>query len=90
MVEKKVLLDNERVKIVEIRLPAGEKLPMHTHSNYVAYIMNPARVRFTFPDGSTRVAEFAKGQATYSEGVTHEIENIGETDVLNLDIELKS
>ncbi|HXQ92309.1 MAG TPA: hypothetical protein VN739_04835 [Nitrososphaerales archaeon] len=90
MVEKKVLLDNDRVKIIEIKLSVGEKMPMHTHSAYVAYTMNPAKVKFTFPDGSSRIAEIAKGQATYSDGITHEIENIGSTDVLNLDIELKS
>ena len=90
MVEKKVLLDNDRVKIVEIRMSPGEKMPMHTHSAYVAYIMNPAKVKFTLPDGSSRIAEFAKGQVNYSDGITHEIENIGSTDVLNLDIELKS
>ena len=90
MIEKKVLLDNDRVKVVEIRLPPGEKMPMHTHSAYIAYTMNPARVKFTFPDGSSRTVEFVRGQANYSDGITHEIENIGSTDVLNLDIELKS
>jgi hypothetical protein len=87
--EKKVLIDNERVKIIEIRVPPGDKVPMHTHSAYVSYVMNTTKVRLTLPDGSTRVAEMVKGQANYSEGVTHEIENIGSVELLNLDIELK-
>jgi hypothetical protein len=70
-------------------MPPGDRLEMHTHGPYVAYIMNPSKVRFTFPDGSSREAEFEKGRANFSEGITHAIENIGSTEVFNLDIELK-
>jgi hypothetical protein len=90
MIETKVLLENDRVKVIEARMSPGDKLPMHTHSAYVAYTINPAKVKFTFPDGSSRMTEFVKGNAAYSDGITHEIENIGSTEVLNLDIELKS
>ena len=77
------------MKIVEVHLRPGEKLEMHSHGAYVAYIINPARVRFSFPDGTSREAEFEKGRANFSEGMTHSVENIGSTEVWNLDIELK-
>jgi beta-alanine degradation protein BauB len=89
MIESKVLLENDRVKVVEVRMSPGDKLPMHTHPAYVVFTMNHSKVKFTFPDGSSRIAELVKGRATYSDGITHEIENIGATDLLNLDIELK-
>ena len=86
---QKVVLENDRLKIVEVRLHPGEKLEMHTHGAYVAYIMNPSRVRFAFPDGTSRDVDLEKGRATFSEGITHSVENIGATDLWNLDIELK-
>ena len=89
MVQTKVLVENDRVKVIEVKISPGEKLGMHTHGAYVAYTINPARVRLTFPDGTSREAEFEKGHAAYSEGVTHAIENIGSTEVLNVDVELK-
>jgi beta-alanine degradation protein BauB len=89
-VESKLLLENDKVKIVEVRITPGDKLPMHTHGRYVSYAMNPAKVRATMPDGSTMIRELQKGTVAYSEsGVTHSLENIGSTDVFNLDIELK-
>jgi quercetin dioxygenase-like cupin family protein len=89
MVQTKVLVDNERVKVFEVRIPPGEKLPRHTHPAYVAYAMNSAKVKITFPDGTSATRELVKGNASYSEGVTHEIENIGSTELINLEIELK-
>jgi quercetin dioxygenase-like cupin family protein len=90
MIQSKTLLDNEKVKVVEIRIPAGEKLPMHSHGRYLSYTMNPAKVKFILPDGTSNVAEYDRGVVRYAEaGITHEIENVGSTDVFNLDIELK-
>jgi len=89
-VKSKLIVENDRVKIVEVRISPGEKLPMHSHGRYVSYAMNDSRIRIILPDGSSREHDFQKGSATYSEGgVTHAIENIGTTDVFNLDIELK-
>jgi len=87
---QKVLIENERVKVMEVTIPPGGKLPKHTHPAYVAYPMNPARAKITFPDGSTRIVELVKGNAVYSEGATHEVENIGSTELFNLEIEIKS
>jgi len=90
LIGTKVILENEKVKIVEVRIPVGEKMPMHTHGNYVSYVMNQAKVRITLPDGSTKEKDFVRGVASYFDaGVKHSLENIGSTEVINLDIELK-
>lgn len=90
VVDSKLVLENDRIKIVEVKINPGEKLPMHSHGRYVSYAMSNAKIRVTMLDGSVREREFEKGSASYSEsGVTHEIENIGSSDVFNLDIELK-
>ena len=90
MYQANIILENEKVKIVEVRIPVGEKMPLHTHGAYVSYVMNVAKVRITLPDGTNREKDFVKGVATYFDaGVTHSLENIGSTEVINLDIELK-
>ena len=43
--ESKPLLDNERVKVSEVRIGPGERLPMHTHGRYINYVMSDAKVR---------------------------------------------
>ena len=89
--ESKTVLDNEKIKISEIRIGRGEKLPMHTHDRkYVTYVMNDATVRVTLLDGSGTVGDFKKGFIAYSDaGATHSIENIGSTDAFTLEIEPK-
>jgi hypothetical protein len=74
MVQSKILLENDRVKVVEIHVAPGEKMPMHTHGKYIAYTMNTAKVKFILPDGTTREQELDKGTVRYSDGVTHSLE----------------
>jgi len=47
--ESKPSLDNERVKVLEVRIGPGERLPMDTHGRYINYIMSDAKVRVIAP-----------------------------------------
>ncbi len=86
---KNVLLDNERVRVVEnIRHP-GTKVPMHSHKAYIAYFFGPCKMKFTFPDGKTVVKDIPDGKLVWSDGVTHAAEVLGNTDLHTLHIEFK-
>ena len=85
----KVLLENDRVRVQEHYLKPGEKIGMHSHPAKVIYAVNNWKVRVTFPDGSSRIGEGKAGEAKWAEAVTHAIENIGDSDVRNIVIELK-
>ena len=86
---QKVLLDNEKVKVVEnIRHP-GYLAKMHTHGAYIAYFFDSCKLKFTFPDGKTKVKEIPAGKLVWSDGVTHEAEVLGNTDLHTLHIEFK-
>jgi quercetin dioxygenase-like cupin family protein len=89
--ESKPILENERVKVSEIRIGPGERLPMHTHGRYINYVLTDATVRVIPKDGPSVERGFKKGFVAYSDdaGVTHSIENVGSTDALTLEIELK-
>jgi gluconolactonase len=86
----KVLLENERVRVLDFQLKKGAKENFHTHPAAVTYVLTPFKIRFTFPDGSTRIREAKAGDVFYGEALTHASENIGDTDAHGLLVELKS
>ena len=46
----KLLLENKKVRVLDIFLKPGEKAPMHNHpSNHVVYVMADAKFKFDFP-----------------------------------------
>jgi quercetin dioxygenase-like cupin family protein len=86
----KVLLDNDRVRVVEVTRHPGTKVPMHTHPPYLAYFFGPWKGRFTSSEGKISEKEFPAGKLLWSpKGKTHALEVIGTTDQHVLVIELK-
>jgi len=85
----KVLLENDKVRVLEVRHKPGVKEPMHSHPAYVSYYLDATRVKVTLPDGKTVEKDRKAGEVQYSEPVTHALENIGTTEQHVLVIELK-
>jgi quercetin dioxygenase-like cupin family protein len=86
----KVLLENDQVRIVEYRLKAGEKEPMHSHSAGVVYVLSGAKLKFSYPDGRTEEKAAATGEAIWWEPTTHAVENIGDTEAHAIAVDLKT
>jgi quercetin dioxygenase-like cupin family protein len=85
----KVLLDNDQVRVLDIRLEPGGKSPMHSHPAYVVYAFSDGTVKFTSQDGKTGEAQLKAGQAAWREAETHAAENVGAAELHVLNIELK-
>lgn len=85
----KARLDNDRVRVLDVQMPAGQKSSMHSHPAYVIYVVTPGKVKFTAPDGTTEEVELEAGQVIWREAETHAAENVGTTEVHVLNIELK-
>jgi quercetin dioxygenase-like cupin family protein len=85
----KVLLENDRVRVLEYQDKPGDKVAMHAHPAYLAYILSPGKVKFTSPEGKTTEVEQQSGQVQWLEAETHAVENAGTTDTRVLIIELK-
>ncbi|MGI0029847.1 MAG: hypothetical protein ACREAQ_09070, partial [Nitrososphaera sp.] len=86
----KVLLENDRVRVLDFRLRKGAKEDFHSHPAAVTYVLSPFRIRFTFPDGQTLVREAKAGDVFFGEAVTHSPENIGDTDAHGILVEMKT
>jgi quercetin dioxygenase-like cupin family protein len=86
----KVLLENDRVRVLESKLKPGEVEGMHTHPEYIAYFLAPTTVKITTPDGKSVVKKPPAGKVLYGKGAEHRIENVGNTLQRVLVIEIKN
>jgi quinol monooxygenase YgiN len=85
----KVLMENDRVRVLDFRLRERASEKSHSHPAHVVYVVAPFKVRFTFPDGRTGIREAKAGDVLFSEAVTHATENIGGTNAHGILVELK-
>ena len=85
----KVLLNNARVRVLEFRGKPGDKFPMHSHPDYVAYTFSGGKTTYSFPDGKTAERQVTAGSATWNESETH-AGQIGDTETHTLLVELKA
>jgi beta-alanine degradation protein BauB len=85
----KVLLENERVRVIDFHSAAGERIPMHSHPAYISYsIAGTGKTKFTSTDGKTTERPAATGQATWHDAEIHasEYEGTGDTHVLLVEL----
>jgi hypothetical protein len=63
---------------------------MHSHPPGCGVNLLSARVKNIFPDGSVRESQFEAGDVFWREGLVHAVENLSDTPVTNIEIELKN
>ncbi len=85
----KVLAENDRVRVLDFKLRKGAKENFHSHPAAVTYVLAPFKIRFTFPDGTTRIREAKAGDVFFGEALVHASENIGDTDAHGILVEMK-
>ncbi len=95
-----VLVDNERVRVLRVRIRPGEREPAHTHRwPSVMIVDGPARIRYYDADGELRFESPERREPAVpeqeprpnwmgSEGL-HSVENIDDRPFLAWRIELK-
>jgi quercetin dioxygenase-like cupin family protein len=90
-VGSRILFENDLVRVWEILLEPGERLPLHQHTlPYLVVTIEPTRVRVVEHDGQTDDPVHAPGSITFREaGQIHELHNISTTRYVNRLIELK-
>ncbi len=85
----KVLFENARVRLLEVRMKPGQKSSMHSHPAYVIYGLGPTKVKFASPGGQTAQVELKPGDVMWREPEEHAVDNLGTTDAHVLLFELK-
>jgi uncharacterized cupin superfamily protein len=88
-------LENDHIRVFETRLEPGERGPFHTHDRtYFWTVVDAGRGLQRFPDGTYTVQDYAVGDTrylihTHDEPLIHDLENVGETTLRFVTVELK-
>lgn len=89
--DRRVELENDRVRAFRRILAPGESTAMHTHaSNSVAVLVTAGRLEISHPEGAARTSDVAAGAVQWIDsGTTHALKNVGDAPIEIVDIELK-
>src|SRR5262245_7508713 len=85
----KVIIENARVRVLEVQGKPGDKAAMHSHPATVVVAVTDGQLRFTVPGGEVIDSELKAGQAMYMDSIEHTVEIVGPADVRALIVELK-
>ena len=86
----RLMLENDRVRVLEYTLPPGRKDRRHTHPQRVAHVISGGRLRVHFPDGRHLDFDEKTGDSSWSAASPlHDTENIGTTPIKILLVEVK-
>ena len=86
----KLLMENEKVRVLDLHLKSGEKAPMHNHPHdNVVYVLKNARFRLVFSNGKSGEFDLKSGETLWMEAGSHSTENIGTSPGHNIVVELK-
>jgi quercetin dioxygenase-like cupin family protein len=86
----KVESENSRVRVLRVKYGPHEKSVMHSHPDLVAIFQTDGRMKFTYPGGKTEEREVKAGQTLFAPAVTHLPENLSDSDVEIILVELKT
>ena len=88
-VYKKVLLDNDQVRVLQVEFAPGEIAAWHQHPNHVIYALTDGKLEITDKGKPANVLDIKAGDTMYLPAVTHMAKNIGTTTVKLVVTELK-
>jgi hypothetical protein len=89
-----LFFENTEVKVWEVRLDPGDRGPFHSHTrNYFWTVVEPGRALQRFADGTMTVNDYALGETKFlrhtpEDALTHDLENIGESTLRFVTVEL--
>jgi beta-alanine degradation protein BauB len=84
-----VVSENEQVRILKVHYGPHEKSVMHSHPATVAVFLTDAKGQFSYPGGKKENFIGKAGDALYSAAASHLPENIGDTGMDLIVVELK-
>ena len=84
-----VLFEDDKLRVLKVTVEPGDATEMHWHPRNINYVLSPGKLRFNKPDGSTVEVNLAEGQVTSSPESSHTVENVGDTPVETVQVELK-
>ncbi len=81
----RVLYENEKVRVLELKFKKGQKLALHSHPNNFVYAVTASRFKSTHPDGKSNIVRMKKGESSWSEAGSHSVENLKSGVILQIE-----
>jgi quercetin dioxygenase-like cupin family protein len=85
----KFVSENNSVRLLKVTLKPGEKAAMHHHPDHVIYVLSGGKAKLTDFQGKIDKLDLKTGDSMSLPAQSHETENIGDTTLDILVIELK-
>jgi quercetin dioxygenase-like cupin family protein len=86
----KIRLENDHVRVLEYISEPGDREAMHDHPAFVVYVLSGGTLRITTPDGRSDDVELTPGEIRWRDPVTHSTENIGQSRLHAIIVELET
>jgi quercetin dioxygenase-like cupin family protein len=77
---------DQKVRVLRYAPHKGDKTPIHSHPSSVVYVLKGGRVKYTMPDGTTRISELKTGEALIRPPVTHSDEALDDVETILVEI----
>lgn len=81
-----VLAEDQKVRVLRYSPKKGDKTPVHSHPSAVVYVLKGGRVKYTMPDGSTKISELKTGEALLRPPVTHSDEALDDVEAILIEL----
>jgi quercetin dioxygenase-like cupin family protein len=85
----KLEFENDRVRVLRIKLKPGDKSKQHEHPNGVAIFLTDAQAKFGLADGTIREGGGKRGEANWAAAEKHTVENASDKAFEVILVELK-
>ena len=85
----KVLFENERVRLLDVRMKPGEESAQHSHPDYLLYALEGGKVKLSNPSGQNAEVDVPEGAVMWRDAEEHSALNVGTTELHALFVELK-
>lgn len=85
----KVLFENDRVRLLDVRMKPGDASDQHSHPDYLLHAITGGKVKLTDASGESAEVEIQPGDTMWREAEEHSALNVGTTELHALFVELK-
>jgi hypothetical protein len=87
---QKLIFENQFARVIEERVPPGVAQPRHRHAQGVLVPLADSTIEAVDdPDGHVARRQLKSGEAGWREPVVHAVRNVGQTELLNIRVELR-
>ncbi|NQW18092.1 MAG: hypothetical protein HQ478_11475 [Chloroflexi bacterium] len=84
-----LLDESPRTRVVLMTLPAGESDILHSHTAENVYFLSGGKAKIDIPGADSMEAEIPDGHVMFSDAWTHQVHNIGDTEIRAIIVEHK-